>query len=265
MIISASMATYAEQGHNKNRSPQENGKPSLTFSERAYLTSRVVQSALVVPKIAIETFDGVLRFKKSPQYKGKDDEGTELPRGNEEHILLIPGFCTPELSLEPFKAAINNLQYDAHVARSKLHVNHVFHMDRHIGDRVRRAADETGDAVTIFGHSWGGRQAVMAALEMPEEIKHVIAVGSPIHDINEKPETVHVTNIYSATDAVVPAHYAENSLFDQIELEGISHLGLIFNRMVFEHTAYQLEEHTKSTSFKQDSSRGQKNIPPVAV
>jgi pimeloyl-ACP methyl ester carboxylesterase len=88
--------------------------------------------------------------------------------------------------------------------------------------------------ISVVGWSLGGIFARGIARRVPDDIRQVITLGSPLHRSADAPERVPVTSVYSKTDNVVswPLSVLDDSpLRESVEVRG-SHLGLGHNPAV---------------------------------
>ena len=105
-----------------------------------------------------------------------------LPKGDGHGVLVLPGFMAGDGSTLPMRNLLKRLGYDV--------VG--WEMGRNIrvdNERVERMAacvdkihDRTGGKVSLVGWSLGGVFARELAKMMPEKIRLVISLGSPISD-----------------------------------------------------------------------------------
>ncbi len=105
-----------------------------------------------------------------------------LPRGDGHGVLVLPGFMATDGSTGPMRRLLGQLGYD--VAGWKLGRN-VRVDNARVEEMVRRVDEHyarTGGKITIVGWSLGGVLARELAKQMPEKVRQVITLGSPISD-----------------------------------------------------------------------------------
>ena len=81
----------------------------------------------------------------------------------------------------------------------------------------------------------GGLQGRSVAARLPQVVRHVIALGSPLAMAREPlPAAVRMTSIYSPEDQIVrhPAALARDRRAKNVKVPG-SHIGLAFNPAVY--------------------------------
>lgn len=105
-----------------------------------------------------------------------------LPSGDGHGVLVLPGFMASDSSTGPMRRLLTQLGYE--VAGWKLGRNvrvdnlRVEAMAKCVDDLYRR----TGGKISIVGWSLGGVFARELAKLMPEKVRGVITLGSPISD-----------------------------------------------------------------------------------
>lgn len=157
-----------------------------------------------------------------------------LPRGDGRPVLVLPGFTASDRSTAVLRRLLTGLGYDVHGWR----------LGRNLGPTPRvltgitRAFTElrrrSGQPVTVIGWSLGGLYARALADRAPDDVRHVITMGSPFRMSSRAdshaatlyralsafhvrpmdnhlaqpgysgPPTVAATSIFSRTDGVVP-------------------------------------------------------------
>ena len=185
------------------------------------------------------------------------------PKGDGHPVMIIPGLGTSDTSTYYLRNFLNGIGYEAYswgLGRNlgprqgidKLHkqlVNRVFEI----------SSNHDNQSVSIIGWSLGGIYGREIAKSIPDNIRQVIALGTPfkcdaggihasflyeflskdkdyknietIKKISEPPP-VPFTSLYSKTDGVV--HWrcsleVEGPITENIEIPGASHMGLGHN------------------------------------
>lgn len=189
------------------------------------------------------------------------------PEGDGHSVIVCPGFLTSDRSTGPLRQFLRRKGYNAYG----------WNLGRNLGpgregaklemlaDLVIAVHQQSGRPVSLVGWSLGGVMAREIAKQMPDVIRQVIMLGSPIHGrpevsnidwiyqqvageahttdrVRELLETLHhppagvpSTSIFSKTDGVVSWRGCierEAPLTDNIEVYA-SHCGLGVNPIVY--------------------------------
>jgi pimeloyl-ACP methyl ester carboxylesterase len=102
------------------------------------------------------------------------------PRGDGHPVLVLPGLCAGDNTTVPLRRFLAHLGYDARPWGQGLNFGPRDHVIRGMVDQVRRMEDEHGRKVSLVGWSLGGAMAHALALRMPQRIRQVITLGSPL-------------------------------------------------------------------------------------
>lgn len=105
---------------------------------------------------------------------------SRLPRGDGHSVLVLPGFMAGDTSTAPMRRLLRDLGYDAHGWGLGRNVRIDGEREREMHDVVERLFHESGRKITIIGWSLGGVFAREIAKVMPEMVRGVISLGSPI-------------------------------------------------------------------------------------
>ena len=181
------------------------------------------------------------------------------PRGDGHPVLALPGFLASELSMAPLRRYLKQLGYDAYAWKMGRNLGGIASRRNALKKLLTEIHDSTGRKVSIVGWSLGGVYARDLALQLPDMVRSVITLGSPLaNDVRATNATrlyealsgetveanseltraitgdlpVPVTSIYSRTDGIVnwrtslvkPSATAEN-----IEVHLASHIGIGVN------------------------------------
>ena len=195
-----------------------------------------------------------------------------LPKGDGHPVLVLPGFMADDTSTRPMRSLLIDLGYDAYGwgLGPNIEVNDA-RMEKMLAVLVE-IYELTGKKVSIIGWSLGGVFARELAKVVPEKVRMVISLGSPISNDREHSAVRHLfehineqqpksssgelgqdletappvptTSIYTKTDGVVswqgsiqrPENETEN-----IEVRG-THCGLGFNPTVMIAVADRLKQ-----------------------
>ncbi len=123
----------------------------------------------------LKTPAALRRLRSSALWRGED-----VPKGHGRPVLIVPGFLANPDSAVALEHILNSAGWTVRVAA----------VGRNAGpaissvDTCRRAIDDlieaTGEKVAIIGHSRGGQFGRVIAVDQPEIVRQVIAVGSPM-------------------------------------------------------------------------------------
>ena len=112
---------------------------------------------------------------RDPIYHGK-----QVPRGNNQPVLLIPGFMAGDWTLWTMAGWLNRLGYRAYFSGIDWNVDCPNQTGQLLQWRLEMIIQETGQPVFVVGHSLGGMLGRFLGSNFPDKIRHVIALGSPI-------------------------------------------------------------------------------------
>ena len=115
------------------------------------------------------------RLLRDPIYRG-----VQIPRGNGEPVLLIPGFLAGDWSLSVLTHWLGRLGYQVYCSGIEWNVSCPQRTSDLLRGRLARVVKETQQPVTIIGHSLGGVLARFLGASDPGYVRQVIAIGSPI-------------------------------------------------------------------------------------
>ena len=106
--------------------------------------------------------------------------GTNVPKGRGEPILLIPGFLGGDWTMGVMAGWLNRLGYRAYFSGIDCNIDCPNRTGELLRWRLDYIAQETGRPIVLVGHSLGGLLARFLGVNFPEQIRHVVAIGSPI-------------------------------------------------------------------------------------
>ena len=182
------------------------------------------------------------------------------PRGDGHPVLVLPGMCAGDNSTIPLRRFLSHLGYDAQPWGQGLNFGPRDHVIRGMVDQIRGMEREHGRKVTLVGWSLGGAMAHALALRMPQRIRQVVTLGSPLSGhpkgtnvgrlfhlvsgfhadderlhalINGEPQ-VPTTSIMSKTDGIVSWRMSlarESKISENIEISA-THMGMGANPAV---------------------------------
>ena len=108
--------------------------------------------------------------------------GVGVPPGDGRPVLLIPGFTAGDWSLGTMARWLGRVGYRPYLSGIDLNVGCPQRTMELVGWRVEKIARESGQRVTIIGHSLGGVLGRAIAVANPANVRQVVALGSPIRD-----------------------------------------------------------------------------------
>lgn len=203
-----------------------------------------------------------LALLRDPVFRGQG-----LPGGHGEPVLLVPGFMAGDWSLALLAGWLRRLGYRPYGSGLRINQHGSEATVAMLTGHLRAAARECVQPVSIIGHSRGGALAVVLAQRELTLVRQVITLGSPIadatavspftrmavravrlshgvdprgpltdhprflRDLGARPQ-VHVTSVYSRSDAIVDWHACVRPDVEAVEVRG-SHVGLASNRSVY--------------------------------
>ncbi|MFM1990914.1 MAG: hypothetical protein RJA99_3871 [Pseudomonadota bacterium] len=201
------------------------------------------------------------------------------PRGDGHPVLLIPGFVGDAGSMLGLKVYLRNRGYEVDDWGLGRNVGFQRKHARALEQKVRFLHHRHGRRVSLVGWSLGGVFAMFAAHAVPDCVRAVITLGSPVsgdpqrsdspavvkalyrlvaHPMGpvahaahvdakrlRQPPPMPVSCLYSETDGVVPPHEAtidgDPERHENIRVPG-SHVGLGFNALVLWIVAERLSQ-----------------------
>jgi len=103
-------------------------------------------------------------------------------------VLSIPGFSGPEFTLRPMTNYLRKLGFDAQTwgmgtnkGPKDGRMEYIDELADKMMDKIDRMAEESGEKVSIIGHSLGGIYGRELARRFPDHIDRVITLGTPAH------------------------------------------------------------------------------------
>ena len=184
-----------------------------------------------------------------------------LPKGDGHPVIVFPGFLASPASTVQMRRLLKKLNYDVRDWGLGRNLRFNEDVEEKMIKMVLRVAVQTDQKVSLVGWSLGGVYAREIARAIPEHVRNVISLGSPITGSRHaalarpvfemlngspKPETearmasMHVpppvpcTAIYSKTDGIVHWHGAlqdETEMSENIRVPA-SHVGMGSNPLV---------------------------------
>lgn len=220
-----------------------------------------------------EAFAGAdwVRLHMSPTYVGWG-----VPKGSGEPVVLVPGFLASDASMLELKLWLERMGYRSYFAGFGRNTRCPKDLTENLCERVEQVRLETEEPVTLIGHSLGGCLARSAARACPDNVKHVVTLGSPVSGVQVHPlvmaagervrrgrcdatcylpmmmplpEGVTETSIFSKTDGIVDWRTCAARGARAVEVTG-THIGMVWNPQVYREIALALswdDEPTEPT------------------
>lgn len=191
------------------------------------------------------------------------------PRGAGETVIVFPGFSTGDRSTIPLRGFLNAIGYRAEGWGMGVNRGDVEALMPRVAELIAARSADVGGPVHLIGWSLGGVLAREAARELPEQVRSVITMGTPVvggprytaaarlysaqgfdfdhieRRIAEREQTritVPVTSIYSKADGIVAWRAAIDPTDNPVEHVEVrdGHLGMGFSTGVFKLIAERL-------------------------
>ena len=105
-----------------------------------------------------------------------------LPKGDGHGVLVLPGFMASDSSTVPLRSLLSDLGYEAAGWRLGRNITVDNARIEAMAGCVNDLAANTGGKISIVGWSLGGVFARELAKMMPDQVRQVISLGSPISD-----------------------------------------------------------------------------------
>ena len=102
------------------------------------------------------------------------------PKAAGEPVLLIPGFLAGDWTLQLLAGWLSRMGYNPYFSGLDWNIdcpNRTGHLLRW---RLNQIIRETGHPLIVFGHSLGGMLARFLGANFPDQVRHVVTMGSPI-------------------------------------------------------------------------------------
>jgi pimeloyl-ACP methyl ester carboxylesterase len=156
------------------------------------------------------------------------------PRGDGHPVLVLPGLGGDDASTIPIRWFLSLLGYKTYGWQLGVNRGSTAQATEGMGRLVDGLVARHQQRISVIGWSLGGIFANSIARRVPNDIRQVITLGSPLRQSADAPRHVPVTSVYSRTDRIVPWPLAvldEAPLRESVEVCG-SHLGLAHNPAV---------------------------------
>jgi pimeloyl-ACP methyl ester carboxylesterase len=103
-----------------------------------------------------------------------------LPRGDGHPVLVLPGLLAGDRSTSPLRGTLRKLGYCVHGWQLGINIGPTAKCVDGMRDRVAELADRHGTPITIVGWSLGGIYARELARRVPDAVRQVVTLASPI-------------------------------------------------------------------------------------
>ncbi len=123
-----------------------------------------------------------LALKASPVYYGLG-----VPHGAGAPVILVPGFLGSDRSLLEMHLWLGRLGYRSFPSRIGRNAECPDLLLERLSETIGHARRETGQKVTLIGHSLGGLLARSAAAQMPNDVTQLITMGTPLRRLTAHP------------------------------------------------------------------------------
>lgn len=158
-------------------------------------------SAFGRPSLAAFAFDPLVGSAELGRFAAVTPLLTRLPPGDGRPVLVLPGFTASDQSTTALRYVLARLDYSVHG----------WHLGQNLGPtqrivdglihRFETVYRRAGQPVTLVGWSLGGLYARALAARFPEEVRHVITLGSPF-----RLDRAEETNAGRVFDLLAPLH-----------------------------------------------------------
>ena len=131
-------------------------------------------------------------------------QGSGIPKGQGQAILLIPGFTAGDWTFNTMVPWLQQIGYRTHQSGINVNVGCPQRKVERMLGRLEEISKEADGRIVIIGHSLGGLVGCALARQRPDLVRHVIAIGSPLRD-----------GWQAVTPEVRPALFAIHSFFQR--------------------------------------------------
>jgi hypothetical protein len=203
-----------------------------------------------------------------------------LPRGDGHPVLIFPGLGVSGYATEGLRERLRELNYEVHDWEQGVNQWPDADFDRFLdllSEQLKQIYDRNSRTVSLIGWSLGGVYARELAKKHPELVRQAITLATPFAD---QPNSTHAgwlftllnggvspmdeallrrlsigplvpcTSVYSPSDGIVGwagCVGTESEYHRNIEVDNVSHWGMIHNPEVLRVVARLLAEHRHGT------------------
>ncbi|TFH32798.1 MAG: alpha/beta fold hydrolase [Myxococcales bacterium] len=103
-----------------------------------------------------------------------------LPKGDGHTVVILPGFTADDRSTRPLRDLLNRLGYDARGWGLGVNIGPSHEIIHGLEDLFATVLEEARQPFSIIGWSLGGIYAREVARQLPDHVRQVISLGSPL-------------------------------------------------------------------------------------
>ena len=142
---------------------------------------------LPVPPLWVESLWAIdwLALRLSPVFYGWG-----VPRGDGEAVITVPGLMCPDAFMLEMHGWLRRVGYRPYHSGVVINAACPGRMAERLDETVRRAVRDTGRPVRLVGHSLGGIIARRVAVDQPENVSHLIYLGTPLQAVSAHPRVL---------------------------------------------------------------------------
>jgi pimeloyl-ACP methyl ester carboxylesterase len=137
------------------------------------------------------------------------------PMGDGHPVLTLPGFSASDSSTYVMRQFLANRGYRSYAWNLGRNIGPLAGLETRMVDRVKALTDQHGEAVSLVGWSLGGLFSRFIGNEIPDHVRTVITLGSPI-GISEGGENLSPL-VLRLADGVMPNRL--KAMFSQANLD----------------------------------------------
>lgn len=119
------------------------------------------------------------------------------PRGDGHPVMVLPGFMASGRSTKVIRRYLDRLDYDTYCwdLGRNLGPRAIGANGEHLIDKLREIHEDTGQKVSLVGWSLGGSMSAQLGQRMPDQVRQVITLGSPLRG---RAQSTTVWRVYEA-------------------------------------------------------------------
>lgn len=114
--------------------------------------------------------------------------GLGVPHGGGDLVVVVPGFLGTDATLLELRLWLGRMGYRPYGSGIGWNAECPDVLLDRLEATIDRAHDETGRKVRLIGHSLGGLLARAAAVRKPDQVSHVITLGTPFRRLDAHPK-----------------------------------------------------------------------------
>lgn len=134
--------------------------------------------------------------------------GEGVPRGNDEPVIVVPGFLGSYAGLRELTGWLRRIGYLVVDPGFQRNIECPDTLLDRLQRRIALLRAYTNQRVRLIGHSLGGSLARAAAFRMPDDVEQVITLGSPLHEMRAHPLVIDLARLL---EAVTPSRHAPHA------------------------------------------------------